>query len=276
MYVLSWGGSVNTKTTDSEKFSDQLQIQLRVIWALIMRETVTRFGREGLGMLWIIGEPAMFVVGVMIVFSFIDTPYVNGVTVAEYMAVSYPTLLFWRNGTGRVTKALEINKALLHHRPIRPIDIIYSRIILEFASAIAVFLFLFPIFVAVGICHIPNNLFVMSLGYLLIIWFSFGFVLIMAALSELSETIEKISHIILYFMLPFSGVFMPLYLVPQPYRDALLYFPLIDAVEYFHHGYFGSQMDTYYNLTYTLGMLLTMTLFGYFLTYLSISKVKAN
>ncbi|MBU2721459.1 sugar ABC transporter permease, partial [Acidithiobacillus ferridurans] len=123
---------------------DQLRLQGRVIWALLLRETVTRFGREGLGMLWMIAEPAMFVVGVMIIFSFIDAGYPYGISPAEWLAVSYPTLLFWRNGTGRVTGAIEQNRSLLHHQPIRPMDILYARILLEFASAMAVFLFLFP------------------------------------------------------------------------------------------------------------------------------------
>ena len=265
---------MNTRTSeDGLTFWQQFAIQRRVVWALILRETVTRFGREGLGMIWIVAEPAMFVVGVMIMFSFIDQGY-GSISVGEYMAVSYPTLLFWRNGTGRVVKALEINRALLHHRPVRPIDVIYSRIILEFSSGIAVFFFLFPIFIFIGICHIPANLFQMCVGYLLIIWFSFAFVLIMAALADLSETIEKTSHIILYLMLPFTGVFLPTYLVPEPYRDYLLYFPLVDAVEYFHHGYFGDRILTYYHLGYTAFVLLVMTVFGYMLTYVAIGRVK--
>ncbi|MBN2679345.1 ABC transporter permease [Acidithiobacillus montserratensis] len=259
-----------------ETFWYQLRLQLRVIWALMLRETVTRFGREGLGMLWMIAEPAMFVVGVMIIFSFIEVGYPYGISVAEWMAVSYPTLLFWRNGTGRVTGALNINRALLHHQPIRPMDIIYSRILLEFASAMAVFLFLFPIFIVVGICHFPANVLTMAIGYLLIIWFSFGFVLIMAGLAELSETIEKTSHIILYLMLPFSGIFIPTFTIPEPYRDYLLYFPLIDAVDYFHHGYFGSAVPSYYHLDYTVFVLIAMTLFALAISGVAISRVKAN
>jgi capsular polysaccharide transport system permease protein len=254
----------------------QFAIQRRVIWAMLMRETITMYGREGLGVLWIIAEPAMFVVGVMIIFSFTDANYVNGITPAEYLAVSYPTLLFWRNGTGRVTKAVEVNRALLHHKPLRPIDIIYARIILTFASGAAAFFVLYPIFTFVGITHLPYNWYYFAIGYLLVIWFSFGFVLIMAALAELSETIEKTSHIILYLMLPFSGVFIPMYLVPEPYRHYLLYFPLIDAVECFHHGYFGPQMPTYYHLGYTVVALLFMTLLGYTLTEVSIKRVKAQ
>ena len=255
-------------------FWDQLRLQGRVIWALMLRETVTRFGREGLGMLWMIGEPALFVVGVMIIFSLIDTGYPYGISPAEWLAVSYPTLLFWRNGTGRVTGAIEQNRSLLHHQPIRPMDIIYARILLEFASAMVVFLFLFPIFIAVGICHLPSNLLIMAVGYLLIIWFSFGFVLIMAGLAELSETIEKTSHIILYLMLPFSGVFFPTFLVPEPYRSYLLYFPLIDAVDYFHHGYFGPSVPSYYHLGYTVLVLLGMTLFGLAISGVAIRRVK--
>ena len=197
-------------------FWDNLRLQGRIIWALTLRETVTRFGREGLGMLWMIGEPALFVIGVMIIFSFIDSGYPYGISPAEWLAVSYPTLLFWRNGTGRVTGDIEQNRSLLHHQPIRPMDILYARILLEFASGMAVFLFLFPIFIVVGICHLPSNLLIMAVCYLLIIWFSFGFVLIMAGLAELSETIEKTSHIILYLMLPFCGVFVPTFLVPEP------------------------------------------------------------
>lgn len=257
-----------------ETFWYQLRLQLRVIWALMLRETVTRFGREGLGMLWMIAEPAMFVVGVMIIFSFIEGNYPYGISPAEYMAVSYPTLLFWRNGTGRVTKAIEVNRSLLHHQPIRPMDIIYSRILLEFSSAMGVFLFLFPVLIVLGICHIPANILTMELGYLLVIWFSFGFVLIMAALAELSETIEKVSHIILYLMLPFSGIFLPTFIVPEPYRSYLLYFPLIDAVDYFHHGYFGSSVPSYYHLGYTIAALIGITLFGIAISGLAISKLK--
>ena len=255
-------------------FWHQLRIQRRVIWALTMRETITRFGREGLGTIWLVAEPAMFIVGVMVIFSHIESHATY--SIAEYLAVSYPTLLFWRNGTGRVTKAIEINRALLHHAPIRPMDIIYSRILLEFSGAAGAFFILYLVFVQLGICHWPADTLTMALGYILVIWFSFAFVLIMAALAELSETVERVSHIILYLMLPFSGVFIPLYAVPEQFREILLYFPLVDAVEFFHSGYYGSRMPTYYHLGYSMFVMLAMTLFGYALTNIAIRRVQLN
>ena len=114
----------------------------------------------------------------------------------------------------------------------------------------------------------------MTVGYALVIWFSFSFVLIMAALAELSETIERISHVILYLMLPFSGVFIPLYTIPEKFREILLYFPLVDAVEYFHKGYYGDRMTTYYNLGYSIFMILGMTLFGLALMNIAIKRAQ--
>lgn len=250
----------------------QARVQARVVWALTMREVITRFGREGLGAFWLFAEPSMFIIGVMFIWSQFERN--SSYSIAEYLAVSYPTLLFWRNGTGRVTKALEINRALLHHQPIRPIDLIYSRILLEFSGAAASFTLLYLIFIQLGICHRPADVLTMAAGYLLVIWFSFAFVLIMAALAEMSETIERLSHIILYLMLPVSGVFIPLYTLPPRIRELLLYFPLIDAVEYFHKGYYGARMPTYTNLSYAIPSTLALTLFGLSLTSRAIRRVQ--
>jgi capsular polysaccharide transport system permease protein len=258
----------------SRTFREQLRIQGRVIWALTMREVITRFGREGLGAFWLIAEPAMFIVGVIVIFSHVDRA--SKYSLAEYFAVSYPTVMFWRNGTGRVTNCLKINRALLHHQPIRPIDIVYSRILLEFSGSAAAFVVLYLILVFLGVCTWPDDLLNMTVGYLLVILFSFAFVMTMAALAELNETIERISHIIVYLMLPFSGVFLPLYSVPPQFREILVYFPLIDAVEYFHHGYYGARMPTYYNLGYTLFTITGMLLFAYALTNISIRKVRLS
>lgn len=258
---------------DQMSFFDQFRIQKRVILALILREMITRYGREGLGILWMIAEPAMFIVGVMTIFSQLHSGEA-GQSIAEYLAVSYPTLLLWRNGTTRVGKAIEVNKALLHHRPVRPMDVIYARIILEFISIVAAFLLLYLIFVMLGISQWPADLFTMIIGGLMVMWFSFSFVLSMTALAELSDTIERISHIILYLMIPFSGVFLPAHIVPQPYRDYLLMFPLVDCVEWFHAGYFGSRMETYYFPIYTILANLVFMLFALALTNIAIKRAQ--
>jgi len=41
-------------TVEKGSFSDALRIQGRVLYALLMRESVTRFGRANLGALWLV------------------------------------------------------------------------------------------------------------------------------------------------------------------------------------------------------------------------------
>ena len=252
------------------------EIQRRIIWALVLREIITRYGRENLGILWFFVEPLLFIVGIALLWSYMDAKIVSTGTVAEFSIVSYPTILLWRNTTGRVTKAMESNRPLLHHRLIRPIDFFYSRIILEFASVTAAFLIIFLIFFFLGIAHVPVDLLEMTIGWLLIAWFAFGFVMIMGALSEMNEVIDKISHVILYFMLPVSGAFMPIYLIPEPLRDYLLIFPLVDCVEIFREGYYGSSVKTFYNFEYTLVANLVLTFFALALMKKAIRKAESS
>lgn len=251
-----------------------IKVQTRVIWALILREIITRYGRENIGILWFFAEPLLFIIGIALLWSYFDERTISTGNLAEFAIVSYTTILMWRNTTGRVTKAIESNRPLLHHRLIRPIDFFYSRVALEFASVTASFLVLFLIFNFLGISHYPADLLTMTLGWLMIAWFSFAFVMIMGALSEMNDVIEKISHIILYFMMPISGGFFPAYIVPEHLREYLLLFPLVDCVEYFHDGYYGSAMKTYYYLDYTIVSLLVMTLFGYLLMQKAIQKME--
>lgn len=250
------------------------KVQSRVIWALILREIITRYGRENIGILWFFVEPLLFIVGIAVLWTYFDSRTVSTGTVAEFAIVSYSTILLWRNTTGRVTKAIDANRPLLHHRLIRPIDFFYSRVALEFASVTASFLLIFLAFLFLDISHYPADLLSMTLGWIMIAWFSFAFVMIMGALSEMNDVIEKISHVILYFMLPISGAFVPAYIVPEPLRDYLLLFPLVDCVEYFHSGYYGDAMKTYYNLEYTIVANLIMTLFGYLLMVKAIRKME--
>lgn len=261
---------------EESSFREGLAIQRRVIWALVLRETVTRYGRENLGMLWFFVEPLLFIVGIAILWSYIELRSIPTGTVAAFAVVSYPTVLLWRNTTSRVIKAIEVNRALLHHRPIRPQDFFYSRILLEFASATGAFLVIFILFVALGISHFPANLFDMVMGWLMVAWFAFGFVLTMGALSESSEVVEKISHVILYFMLPVSGAFFPAYIVPEPMRNYLLLFPLVDCVEFFRYGYYGDSFPSYYHLGYTIVCNLALTLFGLAMMTYAIRKVETT
>ena len=251
----------------SNSFTQSWRIQCRVVWALLLREIITRFGRHNIGVLWLLVEPLLFVLGVAALWSLIDSKNVGVGNAAEFAAVSYSTVLLWRNPSSRMVKAVESNQSLLYHRYVRPMDFFWARLILEFGAGTAGFVLVYLLFLSFGIAHTPHDTLTMTLGWALIAWFSFGFSLFTAAISELSEAIEKIWHVVLYFMLPISGSFFPAYVVPTPYRDYLLLSPLVDATEFLHSGYYGPRMPTYYHMQYLI-------IFNALLTAISLSLVR--
>jgi capsular polysaccharide transport system permease protein len=59
---------VNTARSDTP-FLQSFAIQIRVLHALMMREVITRYGRDNLGVLWLVGEPMIFTIGVTTLWS---------------------------------------------------------------------------------------------------------------------------------------------------------------------------------------------------------------
>lgn len=64
-----------------------LQSHSRVVGALMMRELITRFGRDGLGFLWLVGEPLLFCLGVLGLWALIRPEYEHGVRLGDRKSV---------------------------------------------------------------------------------------------------------------------------------------------------------------------------------------------
>ena len=45
------------------RLSDAWRVERRVIWALMLREMMTRYGRHNIGFLWLFAEPMLFTLG---------------------------------------------------------------------------------------------------------------------------------------------------------------------------------------------------------------------
>ena len=58
------------KFDGATSFRGSLRIQQRVIWALLMREIITRYGRHNIGFMWMFVEPMLFTLGIAALWSF--------------------------------------------------------------------------------------------------------------------------------------------------------------------------------------------------------------
>ncbi len=241
---------------------NSLSIQKRVIAALILREIITRYGRQNIGFLWLFIEPLAMTLIITLAWHATRGDSKNGIQIAAFIATGYSIAMMWRNGSNRSAKAIEANIGMLFHRNVRVFDLFLSRLLLEVAGTTLAFVTLMIVFAMVGWVSVPDDLLYMSFAWILMAWFSMGLGLIVGSLSERFEVIERFWSIISFVLFPLSGVFYLVDSLPTKAQNFVLWFPMVHGTEMIRHGYFGSKIHTYESVGYIVLVNFLMTFIG--------------
>ena len=239
-----------------------LAIQLRVIHALVMREVITRYGREGLGVLWFFLEPLLFTGLVTLMWHFLNLHSVTAFPIIAFAFTGFSVLQLWRNGANRAASGLAPNLGLITHRNVMLLDVFMARIFLEWAGATAAFLLLGVVLTVSGAIALPEDVGLILVGWLLMAWFSLGLGLVVGALSAIFGVFEKVWRPMGYPLLMISGTFYMVDWLPASIRELALWVPMVHGNEMVRHGFFGSVVPTYENPSYLLVVNLAMTFLG--------------
>lgn len=243
-----------------------LIIQARVVHALFLREVITRYGRHGLGVLWLILEPMMFTLGVTALWTLAKLHTVSNIPIVAFAITGYSSVLLWRNVSSRCVKAIEPNLSLMYHRNVKVLDIFIARFLLEVVGATASLVVLTLFFVGIGLMQPPLDILLVIGAWLLLSWFALALGLIVGALSERSELIERVWHVVTYLLFPLSGAVFMVHWLPVAAQEAVLWIPMVHGIEMIRHGFFGDIIPTYENAGYFAVVNMLMTLFGLALT----------
>jgi capsular polysaccharide transport system permease protein len=244
-------------------FLQALAIQRRVLHALMMRELLTRFGRENFGVLWLVGEPMIFTLGVATLWSAAGLAHGGtGIPIVAFAVTGYSSVLMWRNAAGRAGEGVSSNKPLLFHRPVLVIDVLLTRIALEVLGATSSFIVLSLIFIYVGWMPAPTDLLLVIQGWLMLAWFGASLALIIGAGSALTDIVDRIWHPAAYLLFPLSGAAFMVEWLPKKFQNVVLLLPMVHGVEAIRHGYFGNAVIPHFNLTYMAACCLLQTVVG--------------
>lgn len=236
--------------------------QSRIVGALMVREMTTRFGREGLGFLWLIIEPLAFCVGVMLLWTLTKPDYEHGVRLAPFVMTGYMALVLLRHQIGTSSSALQSNIGLLHHRHVAPLHIFLSRNLLEIAGATIAFIVVYIALLGLGEVDLPRDYLLLYAGWFLLAWMGMGFALVMAGLAMRFDVIERLVPLLTYLLIPLSGVFLMVDWLPAQYQAAYLLVPFPNAIEMIRAAVFGEFIPTHYDAVYALAAGTTFNIVG--------------
>ena len=253
---------MNRGTSSRSSFWRSLQIQRRVIHALLMREVITRFGRENIGVLWLIGEPMVFTLGITALWSAAGMNHGSSLPIVAFAITGYSSVLMWRNSVNRCNAGIQSNFNLLYHRNVRVLDVFVTRILLEMAGATASFLVLVTFFTAIEWMELPADPLLVVSGWLMLAWFGAALAVLVGAASAYSELVDRIWHPTAYLLFPLSGAAYMVDWLPAKAQAVVLLLPMVHGVEMLREGYFGHVVRTHYDAVYMAQVNLVLTLLG--------------
>ena len=194
-------------------FLVRLGVQIRVIRALVLRELMTRFGRHSLGFFWVIGEPLILSLCVMVAWMAAQHKLAGDVGIIPFVLSGYTLLTLWRHIVGRSQHCFRQNSGLMFHRNVSYIDILIARSLLEIGGTGIAFWVAYIPFFLLGIMDPIYDPGQVIGAWLLLGWFSFAVGLLIAGLTEMNEMVEKFVQPLMYITLPLTGMFSMILLV---------------------------------------------------------------
>lgn len=252
---------------------DAVRTQGRIIGALLMREMTTRFGREGIGFVWLVGEPILFCFGVLVMWSFTKPAYEHGIRLAPFVMTGYMALILIRHLIGLLSAAIPSNIGLLYHRHVKPIHIFAARILLEVGGATAAFAIVYVVLLFLGQVSPPKDYLLLYGGWFLVAWLAIGFSLIMTGLVMRFDVFERVVGLISYILIPLSGAFFMVAWLPPAAQEVALLIPFVHGVEMIRAGVFGEFVETHYDVAYALGLGAIFNILGLLLISASIHRL---
>jgi len=189
-------------------WTERLQTQIRVIGALIIRETRTRFGESKLGYGWALIEPVLHISLLSATFAVLmhGQPPIGSHFFLFYYTGLIPYHVFV-HASGGMSHAIIGNAPLLQLPVVTKFDVIAARGLLEVATDIVVAVLLLIVFGAIGIGAMPDDLLGPSLALLVTAALGCGVGFVNAVMTTFFRSWETaFGHVtrLLYFI---SGIF---------------------------------------------------------------------
>lgn len=236
-----------------------------VLFALVLREYLTRFGSRRMGAFWLLFEP-MAHMGVMIfIFTVIRARSVPGMDFPMFFLTGMVPFFLMRNIIFRLMDSISANKALFAYPNIKVFDTYLARVVVELSvssTIYGIFIFIFGFWIGydISINEPIQWLFSLLVGLL----FAFGLGVIFSVITVVMPNMKTFIRLLFLPLYLISGVIFPLWIIPDKYLPWVLWNPFAHIISNIRESVFQNYPEingvTYlYPITCTIIVLFIAT-----------------
>jgi capsular polysaccharide transport system permease protein len=247
-----------------ETWAEAIRVQFRVIAALVRRETRAHFGESRLGYLWAIIEPLahLLVLGGLFIYILRRQAPVGGSLWLFFMTGLIPYFLYYKIASYLCGAVIE-NRPLLNLPPVKPLDVVVSRTIIDAAANLLVAILLFSALALGGVAAaVPADPIRVAAALCAIVGFGFGVGMINAVITSFVRSWAFIFGLVFGPIYLLSGIFFMVDEVPSPLRDYLLYNPIVHLIIWFRGGFYPGFSSAYFSRSYATWCAILVVVLG--------------
>ena len=232
---------------------------LRTVFALILREMSTTYGRSPGGYLWAVAEPAVGIALMVWLFSIGFRSPPLGSNFAMFYATGLLPFFFFLMIANKVQTAIQFSKQLLAYPRVTFMDALLARFGLAVLTNAMVSYLLFLMILGLYDTRTVLDLGAVLNGYAMAATFGFGVGVLNSLLTAQSPLWGNIWGVISRPLFIVSGVIILPESIPEPYRGWLEWNPLVHVTGEVRRGFYYSYTADYVSPVFVYGTALLLT-----------------
>lgn len=249
------------------------QIQRDVIYALLLRELSSRFGKSRGGFVWVLVEPVAHLLVPVIMFGFIRHRMLPGVEYPVFLVYGFLPFIFFKAICMQIINGVNAGRGLLSYRQVLLMDVFVAKAL---AHAVIQAIVFAVVLTGLGMFDynvLPSRPIELAGIIVLTAVFGFGLGVVFAAVVSLipdAKPVIQVMFMPLYFV---SGILFPVTRFSDQWVQWLAINPILHLVELSRlMAVDGYEPMKYTSLAYPLALALVFTIIGlmlYRLRYLA-------
>ncbi len=239
-----------------------LALQVRVLLALILRETRSTFGTSSFGYIWAIVTPTASIALLVFIFSLVGRQPPFGSSLALFFATGVLTLQFYNELSGKLMTVFNANRALLTYPVIKDVDTLLARGMLIMITYLLIMLAFYLALFMLGLTRLPAYIEQLLCAFFATALLGLGMGVTNAVIVSMWDTWIQIEKVITRPLFFISGVFYVPSHMPSEVISVLQWNPVLHLVEWFREGFYPNYNSLVLDRSYPFYLGISLLLVG--------------